>query len=688
MDVFSHINTTVIFTRFLTTLVLFLITNFVYGQSMSVASFALDEKDLTANAEGTMKYDLNGDKCALIKIETTEHNFLFDVGSIGVTEVVSQNAQHPGEIWLYVPHGVNKITIQHPVHGIIRDYDLGQRVKKGKTYILKLTSERVNTMIVDYNNSQYLVLDVFPKDAKVFINGIPMTLTSQGILEIPLAFGTHNYRITASNYHTEEGKISIYDKDKKQTRSIRLKQAFGYVDILSPSSDFDGADIYIDEDYVGKLPIKGLNLKSGQHKITVAKDLYFPFSDSFTVTDSAFINITPTFTPNYANVTISSDKDAQIFDNGILLGTGKWQGRLEPGEHTIEAKKIGHKTSLTKISFVRGEDRMVSIEPPIPIYGSIEITTEPTNADVYIDGENVGQTPYMSSRILVGEHKIEISKKGYKTEVELKEIDEYKTIRINKKLTDFCNATINSNTPAKVFIDGKHVGTTPYNISVVAGAYNLELKANGYSNYSKRIRLDGATEVLNLKLHKNYVNKFEAYVQVGYNPIGFNSWSVGAGFYLWNLGFEFNYLGAIGNEETIFWSDGECMPREANYKPNGFNIKLGYGLRLNSRMRLTPQIGFQNISFKEELAEYHSSFDDYSMIDIYDNIVDGANTSSLTLGCKLNYVICRHFGVSVSPEYYFPMKESEGYKILSETSSTIKNISSGFNCTVNLNLFF
>lgn len=660
----------------------------VHSQSMSVASFVLDEKDLTANAEGSIKYDLNGDKCALIKIETTEHNFSFDVGSIGITEVISQNAQHPGEIWLYVPHGVKSITIQHPIHGIIRDYDLGQRVKKGKTYILKLTSEQVSTMVVDYNNSQYLRLNVYPNEAKVFINGVPMTLSSQGTIEIPLAFGTHNYRISATNYHTEEGQISIYDKEQKQTKSIRLKQAFGYVNILSPSADFEGADIYIDEDLVGKLPIKGLNIKSGKHKITITKDLYFPFSDEFSLTDSAFVDIMPTFVPNYANVTVTSVKDAQIFDNGILLGTGKWQGRLEAGEHIIEAKKIGHKTTSTKLSFAKGENRMVSIESPIPIYGSVEITSVPTNAEVYIDGVNVGQTPYISSKILVGEHKIQISREGYKTEVEIKEFDEHKTIRINKKLTDFCNATINTNTPANVFIDGTLVGTTPYEVNVVAGIYDLGLKAKGYSNFSKRIKLDGSTKDINLKLHKNYINKFEGYLHMGYNPIGFNSWSVGVGCYLWNFGLEFNYLGGIGYKETLYWSDGECMPRKANYKPNGFNIKLGYGIRLNSRMRLTPQIGIQNISYKENLEDYFSSFYDYTTIDTYDNFIDGANTTSLTLGCKLNIVICRHLGVSISPEYYMPVKESEGHKIFSEISSTIKNISSGFNCSINLNLFF
>lgn len=682
-----HVNI-VAFFRYILSFLLLTVSGYMFGQSMSVSSFEIDEKDLTANVEKTMKLDLNGDKCALIKIETTQHNFSFDVGSIGVTEVVNQNSEHPSEIWLYVPHGVKSITIQHPILGTIRDYDLGLRVKKGKTYILKLTSEQVNTMVVDYNNSQYLVLDVYPKDANVFINGIPMSLSDSGILETPLAFGLHNYRITATNYHTSEGQISIHDKENKQSMSIRLKQAFGYVNIKSPSSDLDSADIYIDEDFVGKLPLKDYPLKSGQHKIKVIKELYLPYSENITVTDSGIVNVFPNYVPNYAKVEIMSDNDAQIFDNGRLLGVGKWEGRLEAGKHIIEAKKKGHKTSVKEVEFVKDEERMISIDSPTPIYGILAINSEPANADVYIDGEKSGKTPFKSSNILVGEHEIKIAQKGYKTETEVQRIDEGKAVIINKQLTDYCSAIVSSNILAKVYLNGKYLGNTPYKIDTIAGIYNLELKKNGYADYSKRMALNGSTENFHINLSENYVNKNEFYFLAGYNPIGFECWSIGAGVYIWNVNAEINYLGGVGGKENIYWSDGECMPRTASYSPNGFNGKLGYGFLLNSRIRITPQIGIQNIWFNEKLGYYKTSYDDYSSIGVYDNIVDGANTTSITYGCKLDFIILPNIGITVTPEYYMSDGESKGYEILSKISTTIKNVASGFNCSIKLNIFY
>ena len=652
-----------------------------YSQTMSVASFISDEKDLTANTYGTMKLDLNGEKCALIKIETTQHNFTFDVGSIGITEVENQNANHPGEIWLYIPHGAKSISIQHPLLGTIRDYDFGLRVKKGKTYILKLTTDQVNTSIIDYSNSQYLVLDVYPRNADVYFNGIPFKLNNYGKLEIPLSFGTHNYRITAPDYHSLEGQVVIKDKENKQHLNIHLKQAFGYFSINS-TAEFNGADIYIDDVSVGKLPLDKFPLKSGMHNVIIYKELYKPYSKNFAITDSSYVSVTPTFEPNFANVTISTADNAQIFDNGNLIGNGKWQGRLEAGEHVLEVKKISHRTVTKNISFVSGEKRMISIEAPTPIYGSLEITSSPTEADVYIDGEKIGKTPFIKSNLLVGEHKIELKKKGYKTESDVISIDENKTSRLSKELTDYCSASINANVVAEVYIDGIKKGKTPYALHLVAGTYSVELKSKGYSSYLKKMRLDGSTENVYVKMRRNFVRNYEFYMQAGYNPLSFPSWNIGLGGYIYRFNLELNYTGGISQSEKIYISNGTVIPEPATYTPSGFNFKFGYGLRCSSRLRFTPQIGIQFISLKEHFSGIY----DYSL-SCY-NFADGSNTTSMTLGSRISFAISPWLGISASPEYVLPIHKSEGYKVLSNISSDINNLNKGFYCAFNVNVFF
>ena len=99
----------------LTSLILLLsIFTVGYCQELVVAGFTYDPTDQTALLPETEQFDQNGERCALIKVETKAKGFSFDVGMMGVTKV---EEQHAGEIWVYVPHDVRRITIQHELLG-------------------------------------------------------------------------------------------------------------------------------------------------------------------------------------------------------------------------------------------------------------------------------------------------------------------------------------------------------------------------------------------------------------------------------------------------------------------------------------------------------------------------------------------------------------------------------------------
>ena len=82
--------------KYIVFLLICLLPYCVYGQKISVADFSLLESDITANTEGSMVFDQNNDKCALIKIQTTEKGFTFDNGSLGIQKVEEKTA----EIWV------------------------------------------------------------------------------------------------------------------------------------------------------------------------------------------------------------------------------------------------------------------------------------------------------------------------------------------------------------------------------------------------------------------------------------------------------------------------------------------------------------------------------------------------------------------------------------------------------------
>ena len=78
--------------------------------------------------------DQNNRKAALIKVVIPDSGFDFDVGVMGVVGV----KQEVGEVWVYVPEGVRKITVKHQTYGIIRDYEFGCPIESACVYEMRL----------------------------------------------------------------------------------------------------------------------------------------------------------------------------------------------------------------------------------------------------------------------------------------------------------------------------------------------------------------------------------------------------------------------------------------------------------------------------------------------------------------------------------------------------------------------
>lgn len=668
--------------------IIFLVAPIIHisAQKMNVESFRPDDKDITANTAPTLRMDKNGEKCALIKIQTTERQFMFDVGSLGIEYLEEQNASHPAEIWLYVPHGVKTITIQHPVLGVINDYNLGRSVKKGKTYVMKLTSDQVSTLVVDYDNEQFLNVAITPPYATFIINGMKQQLSPKGTCEIPLSFGTHTYRVTAKDYHPAESQVIINDKNNKQFLKIDLKQAFGYLTVEA-RPEFNGADVFIDGERAGALPMKDFPVASGNHKVRIHKQLYADYTRDIAVTDSAWVSITPAFSANYAEaeLTVPADKGAQIFVDGALLGTGSWKGRLEAGHHKAEVRKDSHRTAVAEFDVEKDRKLTLTLERPQPIYGTLKVVTSPPGATVIVDGREAGLTPLTDDRLLIGQHSVEVVKKGHRNEKSSVIISENRTSDLNFSLTDICTASIiPSPSYANIFINDEWMNRNTsgaLKLDKVAGEYKIKVTARGYTPWSRTMRLDGNTKDINVTLHRDYVRRNELYINAGFNLLCCQGVSFGVGGYYHKFNLEGNFLLGLSKSETIYWTDqnADTYPYGVSYKPMGGMVKLGYGFRIGNRIRLTPQVGCQIVSLSEKEEEYSGY--GYSP-------VSSPMAVSATFGARLSVSLSPSLALSASPQYAVGVIKSDGYKALADLSSKIKGYSDGFGCNICLNLYF
>lgn len=184
--------------RFLTIFLMFVCTLLVGAQSISVSSFRLLEKDLTANTAGTTEKDQNGEVAALIKVMTTQKGFVFDGGTLGIVKTLPKTA----EIWVYVPKGLKNITISHPQLGTLRDYYFPLSIEAARTYEMVLATGNEGESI-------YGEIDISsdPAMADIYIDGVIAGRTPQIISRI--LPGQHEVRISMQDYKDYYSNVTV-----------------------------------------------------------------------------------------------------------------------------------------------------------------------------------------------------------------------------------------------------------------------------------------------------------------------------------------------------------------------------------------------------------------------------------------------------------------------------------------------
>lgn len=670
-----------------------IVGNFVHAQKIKVASFTALETDLTGLVTNAV-LDFSGNKCALIKIATTEKGFIFDVGTLGVVAKEEQNEQHPAEIYLYVPAGVKKITIQHNVLGIIRNYDLGQQLKAGRTYLLELTCDQVNTIVLDYNNTQILRTEVNPQDAKLFINGIEQKGDSLGVFELSMPFGTHKYRVSAERYHPVDGDVKIHDKDNKHILRINLKQAYGYLH-LKGEGEMRDAKVLIDGIEQGRITEGLIEVMSGKHELTVQKPLFKPYKSVIEIQDSVQTSLTIPCEPNYGEVEISvPDNDAEIFIDGERQPRTSrgWSGKIDAGIRTIEIRKASHTTHTERIQVNVGGKGNYAMPLLKPIYGNVEMAVTPGHAEIFIDGVKKGLAAGKIPNVLVGEHKIAVRCKGYREEKFTVQVEEGKTAKLNVKMTEACIFKVTSSpTDLALYVDGESVGKTPSTLDLTAGIHRLSLDVpNGYDSFNKEFNITPDTRDMHIKLTRNYLKKVEFYIAGGYSALNCKGVNAGLGTYIYGLNLEARGLSGLESSEVVYWSKNNTLESaQATYKPQTLAVHLGYGIGIGGRCRITPQVGFEAISLKEEVIPVYDKTTGRPLT-LPNNgvIVPNANAQCIKVALRNSFALTSWLGFELSADYRQLLQESAGYTEIKKCAPKLTTWSSGVNCTAGLYIYF
>ena len=326
------------------------------AQSIKVESFYYDEKDLTALNPDTKVIDQNDETCALIRIQTIDKGFFFDVGLLGVTKT---DDNHVGEVWVYVPRGVKFMTIRHPKYGTLNRYPFPVSVMSARTYVMELvTKGRGGDDGYEDDGMTYFALSVVPASAVVTVDGELKSLDADGSIVLLLPRGDHSYSIQAPGYEPQAATFTL--GMEKMMREVRLESVMS---TLSVSCATPGASIYVNDQLKATDSQWTGTLDAGSYHVEARKEGYYSVKESVSLAQKESRSVSmPALTARTGVINVNyKPLNCEVWVDGKRLGTSPDLFKdVMMGSRKVTLKKDGYVTKELTVQVKEGETVVLS----------------------------------------------------------------------------------------------------------------------------------------------------------------------------------------------------------------------------------------------------------------------------------------------------------------------------------------
>ena len=659
----------------------------------TVVSFEEKPFDTAARDERYRIVDGNAQLFSIIKLVSNNPNdnllaYSFDFGLLE-----SRIKEVDGDVWVYVQRNATHVTIKRDGYRPVK-FDLPVTVQPGQVFEMVLSAEALPIY------RQTLQFSIEPANIKAVVmyrnsaSGAQLQLfgitDDEGSVAKNLELGTYIYEIYTDGYRKSEGRIELKEKNRIHEESVTLRpdslaQASRRGEksrevqfrvapaeakaVVMYKSTAPGAQLQ----FFGMTDDKGMaarNLEPGTYVYEIHSDSYRKSEGRIELKDINETHIeNVTLRPNFSAVTLEAGEGIAIYINDERVGTGSWNGVLNAGTYSVECRKDKHRSVRENITVADGGKQTIRLKSPTPIVGSLSLISRPKGANIAVDGKEYGMTPATIDSLLIGEHSVVLSKPNYRSETFTIEITEGNVVEKMITLSNVTQMTITSQpTGAELYIDGKHVGKTPYSTEFTSGDYDLRIVKKKYRDFVGRAHFDNSNPNLNYTLKRQYQKKNAGYVEVAGQAGYFMGAVYNAGCYIHNFNIQAHYTSSL-TTSTIYLnhSDGRDPDTDEVWAQT-FGARVGYGIILGSRYRITPQLGVAVLNV------------------IGEQLAANALTASAAVRCECALAGC--IGVSLTPEYSLAISKKPVFKKLSSVSSAVKGWGTGFNVRLGVYFYF
>ncbi|MGQ9608101.1 MAG: PEGA domain-containing protein [bacterium] len=256
---------------------------------------------------------------------------------------------------------------------------------------------------------------------------ITIRLAKEGFLDKELKLKIIPEGISISN---AKEVIPIINESANVFVELPLAPAHGKVIVNSEPS---GANVHIDGVFVGITPLSLDKVTPGNREIAVSIPNFDNVKKKIEVNSDQETSVS--FSLGGIIKILTFPSDAKVFINGNYVGNSPLvTQRLSIGMQNIKITKENYEDNISSLFLESGQEREIKIRL-IQSKGSLAISSDPTGAEAYLDGEFKGKTPLFIYGVITGFHNIMLFKEGY-TNWE-------KSINIKENEISWCFGTLN-----------------------------------------------------------------------------------------------------------------------------------------------------------------------------------------------------------------------------------------------------
>jgi hypothetical protein len=367
-------------------------------------------------------------------------------------------------------------------------------------------------------------IDSQPQQAAIYLDDKKYGIVGYTPWTGKLVMGQYTLIIELQGYKPYSVPINVGSNSKDFKQNVLEKLILpGVIDVQAAADpNVLGAQVFVDNQLEGTAPIP-VDVKEGRHQIEIRKDKFESYTQWIEITQGQRVTVAPVLKP----LVVEKPKGSLLVDADVPQASVKVDGvkvtdltptlvpNLEEGPHTVEVSKDPAVPWKQVVQVVAGQTTKVTATLAATLQqasgGHVRVITNVPNAEVYLDGKLIGNTPPVDlNNIPPGEHIVQVKAQGYEVHEEKIVVNAglEKVLEMNLSQSQAASAptgaklkVISPVPQAHVFIDGAPAGDVPVDKDIAPGQHFVRVQQDGYSTFDATIQIQaGETKTVTAEL--------------------------------------------------------------------------------------------------------------------------------------------------------------------------------------------